>query len=138
MTNKILKYCKHGLFYIGLLLLSACGMDQSDPEAVALEYVESVYFANLPRFKMVVEESDYDDNEDYRLFISKDSTAKSNTRKKRGDIALISVTDRYVNKGRARIRIKVEFNNGERRILAIGLHKKDDLWYINPSTWSRW
>lgn len=138
MTNKIAKFCKQDLLIIGLLLVSACGIDQSDPEVVALEYVESVYFANLPRFKMLVEESDYDDNEDYRLFISKESTGKSNTRKKRGDIALISVTDRYVNEGRARIRIKVEFNNGERRILAIGLHQKEDLWYINPSTWSRW
>ncbi|WMS86283.1 DUF4878 domain-containing protein [Pleionea litopenaei] len=121
-----------------IMLLTACGVDQSNPEVVAQEYVEAIYFANLPRFKEIVEPDDYDANDDHKLFVAKDSTAKSNTRKHRGGIALVQVSDSYVKDNRARVRVNVEFNNGERRVLSISLHMKDGNWYVNPTSWARW
>ncbi|WP_144392785.1 DUF4878 domain-containing protein [Pleionea sediminis] len=120
------------------LVLIGCGVDQSDPKVVAKEYVEAVYYANLPRFKQLVQEKDYNATDDYSLFIKKDSTAKSNTRKFRGDISLVAVTDHYQKDDRARARVKVEFNNGERRLLSIQMHKVGENWYVNPMSWSRW
>lgn len=131
---------KTRLFFFALLLslLTACGIDQSDPNAVAKEYVEAVYYANVKRFKQVVEPKDHKANDDHELFVTKESTGKSNTREARGDISLISVDDTYVKDGRARVRISVEFNNGERRILSISLHQNEGDWYVNPTTWARW
>ncbi len=118
--------------------LFACGVDQTDPEVVAKEYVEAVYFANLPRFKLLVAEKDYQATADYQLFIEKNSTAKSNTRKFRGDISLITATDRSVNGNHARVRVKVEFNNGERRLISVPLHKVGEHWFVGPMSWARW
>ncbi|NVK88425.1 MAG: DUF4878 domain-containing protein [Gammaproteobacteria bacterium] len=120
------------------LFLVGCGIDQSDPKVVAQEYVEAVYFANLPRFMELVDPDDYDATDDYRLFIAKDSTAKSNTRKHRGGVTLVAATDSYVKGDRAHVRVKVEFNNGERRLLSINMHQKDGNWYVNPMSWARW
>lgn len=118
--------------------LFACGVDQTDPEVVAEEYVEAVYFANLPRFKLLVEEKDHQATTDYQLFIEKSSTAKSDTRKFRGDISLIAATEQSVNGNRARVRVKVEFNNGERRLISVPLHKVDEHWFVGPMSWARW
>ncbi len=118
--------------------LVSCGVDQSNPEAVAKEYVDAVYHANLPRFKSLVEEGDYDANDDYRLFTTKESTAKSNTRKFRGGVTLIEIANSYVKDTRSTVRVKVEFKNGDRKLLSIRLHKNGDSWFVNPMSWSNW
>ncbi|NVJ60644.1 MAG: DUF4878 domain-containing protein [Gammaproteobacteria bacterium] len=120
------------------VFLSACGIDQSDPEVVAKGYVEAIYYADVNLFKKLVEPKDYEATEDHKLFSDKDSTGKSETRKSRGDVSLISIDDTYINQDRARVRISVEFNNGERRILSISLHQKEGAWYVNPTSWARW
>ncbi len=118
--------------------LLACGVDQTDPQAVAEEYVEAVYFANLPRFKQLVEEKNHQATADYQRFTENNSTAKSNTRKFRGDISLIAATEHSVNGNRARVRVKVEFNNGERRLISVPLHKVEQHWFVGPMSWARW
>ena len=121
-----------------IVLLTSCGVDQSSPEAVAAEYVEAVYTANTKRFKMLVEKKHLESTEDYRLFVTGKSTARSTTREFRGGLDTIDAIKTSITKDRATVRVRVVFKKGKQKRLSIRMHSVDGDWFVDPMSWSSW
>ena len=119
-------------------LLNACLKDYSDPEIVALDYVDAVYAGSVKLFKEVVDEKDLRKTRDYQLFVDKKSSGKYSTKLRRDGIESIEVIKRSVGKTHASFKIKVIFRNKVQKTLNIRLHLSEDRWFVDPMTWGTW